>query len=121
MATNHVSKQDWLTFLLFMAILFFGMIAENVFGQNADPWAGHIVRKDTVVSNSVNVIEYTNKNGKLDYKAKWSGKSLNISDKDANAILEGDDAAIILVTYNIEGREIVLPKKIIARKLRNNQ
>lgn len=121
MATNHVSKQDWLTFLLFMAILFFGMIAENVFGQNADPWAGHIVRKDTVVSNSVNVIEYTNRNGKLDYKAKWSGKSINISDKDANAILEGDDPAVVLFTYKVEGTTVIVPKKIVARKLRSNK
>lgn len=120
MAINHVSKSDWIQFLIFMLIMFFSMICENIFGQNSNPWSGYIIRNDTIVSNSVNIIEYTNKQGKLDYKAKWSGKSLNISNKDGNAILEGDDACIILVTYNIEGCEVIMPKKVIARKLRNN-
>ena len=116
---GKLTAEDWLKAII-AGILSLGLFA-SVDAQNSDPWSGHIVRKDTVVSNAVSVMEYTNRQGKLDYKAQWSGRAINISNKDGNAILEGDDACIILVTYNIEGREVIMPKKIIARKLRNNQ
>jgi len=79
------------------------------------------VKSDTIVSSNISVVEYTKRDGGLGIKAKWCGKAVNISQKDGNAILEGDDAAVVLVTYKIDGRTVVEPKKIIAVNMRRGR
>lgn len=76
------------------------------------------VKRDTVTSNYIDVIEYTKKDGSKGIKAKWCGKAVAIAYKDGDSILEGDDAAVVLATYKVDGRTVVEPKKIIAVNMR---
>lgn len=79
------------------------------------------VKRDTIMSKNIHVQEYTKKDGTMGIKAQWCGKAVSVSYKDGDAILEGDDAAVVLVTYKVDGRTVVEPKKIIAVNMRRGR
>ena len=79
------------------------------------------VKRDTVMSENIHVQEYTKKDGTMGIKAQWCGKAVSVSYKDGDAILEGDDAAVVLVTYKVDDRTVVEPKKIIAVNMRRGR
>lgn len=79
------------------------------------------VKNDTIVSSNIRVTEYTKRDGSLCIKAKWCDKAVTVSQKDGNAILEGDTAAVIIVTYKVDGYTITEPKKVIAINMRRGR
>lgn len=78
-----------------------------------------IVKRDTlIVTDDCHVQEYVKKDGSMGMKARWAGYAVNISYKDGNAILEGDDAGLIVEYWN-DGEIIV--NKIIAVNMRRSK
>lgn len=115
---GKLTAEDWRRAII-AGILSLGLFA-SVDAQNSDPWANKMVRRDTIVPQKCTVTQYTNRNGKLDYKAIWCEKSIPISDKDGAAIINGDDPAIVLIHYNVEGHNVIRAQKVIAVNLRKN-
>jgi len=60
-----------------------------------------IVKRDTINGTGfVSVEEYQTRNGNMAFRAKWCGKSINISRKTAENVLEGSDPMVVLCYYN---------------------
>ena len=79
------------------------------------------VKRDTIFSDQIKVIEYEKRDGTLALKCTWCGKSVASTQKDLNSIMEGDDRAVIIVTYNVDGFLICEPKKVIAVNMRRSE
>lgn len=78
-----------------------------------------ILYRDTLnVTGMAHVEEYVKRDGSIGIRANWCGYSVRISKKDGNAILEGDDAGLVVEHWN-DGEVIV--NKIIAINMRRSE
>ena len=117
-----MKKSEKIMIIIVLIAVFIGAIYVN-FVQAQSPIRPvakkEIVKRDTlIVTGDCDVIEYVKKDGTTGIKAKWAGYAVKISQKDGDAILEGDDAGLVVEYWN-DGEVIV--NKIIAVNMRRGR